>query len=142
MDRMYETRCCGFDGDDGAECSDCAYIGTYFDCDVYLADRGKTLMARQSSELTDVYTFTARNFYRLIEEDNKCHQSATVTVDTALTNVAFPDVEFRPDEILGADAEPTDIRDVFMSDPEPKAIIMACSQMFIKRIIEATQEDE
>ena len=34
MDRMYETRCCSFDGDDGAECSDCAYIGTYFDFDV------------------------------------------------------------------------------------------------------------
>jgi len=131
MDRMYERRCCGSDVDDGTECSKCTYIGTYFDCDVYLADRGKTLMARQSSELTDVYTINARHFYKLIEEDDKC---------------GTPGDDF-PNAI-------TDIRDVFTFDSPPKAIIMACSQMFIERIdtyfnlidlfheIEATQEDE
>ncbi len=124
MKRMHEMRCCGLCEDEEYP-DQCTYIGTYFDCDVYLADSrpdiGKTLIARRSSELTDVYTFNAPNFYRLIEEDTKCY--------TPSDN--FPNAL-------------TDIRDVFISDQEPKAIIMACSQMFIESLDpnKNKQEDE
>ena len=87
MDRMYERRCCGFDADDGTECSDCNYIGTYFDCDVYLADRGKTILARESSELTDVLTISTKTFQKLVGNNEFQNEKYTKAITMACSQM-------------------------------------------------------